>query len=138
MNLPSQTGWAEQMRPTSHNRIELGGCHVEYRQVPTRSARRLRLRVNLSGVEVVKPLGRSDDEVMAFLDQNEEWILDQLKRVERLRKIRVTEQRAGEILFRGECTKVRFEETTPDREAILSVWSMVRSWCGGDRVRGHQ
>ena len=96
------------MRPTGPSRIKLGGCHVEYRKVASRSARRLRIRVGLSGVEVVKPLGRSDDDVLSFLDKNEEWILDQLERVERLRKIRVTEQRAGEILFQGERTRVRF------------------------------
>jgi len=63
--------------------------------------------MGLSGIEVVKPLCRSDDDVLSFLDQNEEWILGQLERVERLRKIRVTEQLAGEILFRGERTRVR-------------------------------
>ena len=98
------------MRPTGHSQIKLRNRHVEYRQVASKSARRLRLRVTLSGVEVVKPLGRSDDDVLSFLDQNEEWIVDQLERVERLR-IRVTEQRAGEILFRGERTRERLEET---------------------------
>jgi predicted metal-dependent hydrolase len=99
------------MRPTGHSQIKLRNRHVEYRQVASKSARRLRLRVTLSGVEVVKPFGRSEDDVLSFLGQNEEWILNQLKRVERLRKIRVTEQQAGEILFRGERTKIRLEET---------------------------
>src|SRR5262249_55229853 len=96
--------------PTEHGQIKLRNRHVEYRQVASKSARRLRLRVTLSGVEVVKPLDRSEDDVSSFLGQNEQWILDQLKRVERLRKIRVIEQIAGEILFRGERTRVRLEE----------------------------
>jgi hypothetical protein len=99
------------MRPTDLSLVELSGQRVEYRQVASKSARKLRLRVTLNGVEVVKPPSRSHEDVLAFLEQNIEWILDQLKRVERLRKIRVPEHHAGEILFRGERTKVRFEET---------------------------
>jgi predicted metal-dependent hydrolase len=93
--------------------------------------------VGLSGVEVVKPLGRSDDDVLSFLDKNEEWILDQLERVERLRKIRVTEQRAGEILFQGERTRVRFEETTArSRGNLVSLvdGEIVVRWGPGSRT----
>ena len=100
------------MPSIDHKLIKLGGRRAEYRQVASRTARKLRVRVGLDGVEVVKPLGRSDDDVLSFLEQNEEWILDQLERVERLRKIRVIEQRPSEIIFRGDRTKVRFEATT--------------------------
>ena len=100
------------MRAGSHHQIDLGGRRVDYRLVASRSARKLRVRVGINGIEVVQPVNRTDDEVSAFLDQNEEWILDQLQRVDRLRKIRVTDRRRGEILFRGERTPVRIEGTT--------------------------
>ena len=100
------------MQSSGHGLVRLGGRQVEFRQIASRSARKLRLRVGLGGVEVVKPLGRSDDDVLSFLDQNEEWILNQLKRVERLRAIRVVQLQASEIPFRGERTKVRIEWTT--------------------------
>ena len=100
------------MRAGNHHQIKLGGRRVDYRLVASRSARRLRVRVGLNGIEVVQPVNRTDNDVSSFLDQNEEWILNQLERVERLRKIRVTDRRQGEILFRGESTRIRIEETT--------------------------
>jgi len=104
-------GWVEAMRSSSGHQIELDGRRIDYRVVTSRSARKLRLRVGLSGVEVVQPVGRCGDDVLSFLDRNEQWILNQLKRVDRLRKIRLTERRAGDILFRGEPTRVRIKET---------------------------
>jgi hypothetical protein len=59
----------------------------------------------------VKPLGRSDDDVLSFLDQNQAWILDQIKRVRRLQAIRVVAQPVGELLFRGEPRRVRVKQT---------------------------
>jgi len=99
------------MQAGSCHQVEIGGRRVDYVLVASRTARKLRLRVGLNGVEVVRPANRTETEVSAFLDQNEDWILDQLKRVERLRKIRLAERCAGKILFRGEHTKIRVEET---------------------------
>jgi predicted metal-dependent hydrolase len=99
------------MRAGDHHQIDLGGRRVDYRLITSRSARKLRIRVGIDGIEVVQPVYRTDDDVSGFLDRNEEWILDQLRRVERLRKIRVAERRAGEILFRGERTRVCVLET---------------------------
>jgi predicted metal-dependent hydrolase len=127
----------DEMRTGNLNQIELRGRRVDYRLVASWSARRLRLRVGLDGVEVVQPVNRTDEDVSAFLDQNEEWILDQLERVERLRKIRVTEQRAGEILFRGERTKVRFEETrarSRGNHVSLVDGEVVVRWGPGSRT----
>lgn len=99
------------MREGDHHQIELGGRQIEYRMIASQSARKLRVRVGINGIEVVQPVNRTDDDVSAFLDQNEEWILGQLRRVDRLRKIRVTDRRQGAILFRGERTPVRIEGT---------------------------
>jgi predicted metal-dependent hydrolase len=68
----------------------------------------------------VQPSNRAGDDVLCFLNRNGVWILDQLQRVERLRKIRAPERHLGEILFRGERTRVRIEE--------------MRTRLGGNRV----
>ena len=65
-------GLAEAMRAGTHHQIELSGRRVDYRLIASRSAHKLRLRVGLNGVEVVQPVNRTDDDVSAFLDQNEE------------------------------------------------------------------
>lgn len=98
------------MRVSQEHAIELRGRRVDYRVVSSRSARKLRVRVGPHGVEVVQPAKRSSEDVCAFLGTNAAWILEQLRRVERLHGMRRPEQRrAGEILFRGELTRVRIE-----------------------------
>jgi predicted metal-dependent hydrolase len=90
--------------------IMLRDRRVDYRLILSRSARKLRVRVGLNGVEVVQPVNRTDADILEFLDRNEKWIVDQLKRVDRLRKISVTHRKLGEILFRGEPTRIRIQE----------------------------
>jgi predicted metal-dependent hydrolase len=76
------------------------------------AARKIRVRVGPGGVEVVKPAARTVEDVSAFLNGHEEWILDQLQRVQRLGMVRQPAQhRADEILFRGETTRLRIETT---------------------------
>jgi predicted metal-dependent hydrolase len=100
------------MKAATHHEIRLGGRRVAYSVVRSRSARKLRLRVGPNGVEVVRPAARKSKEVAAFMDRHAAWILAQLKRVERLRGLRRSDQgRVGEILFRGEPTQVRVETT---------------------------
>ncbi len=100
------------MKAARQHQIQLGGRRIDYRVVRSRAARKLRVRVGPNGVEVVQPAARNGEDVSAFLDSNEAWILDQLQRVERLRSVRRPEQRrAGEILFRGEPTQLRIETT---------------------------
>jgi predicted metal-dependent hydrolase len=99
------------MRVGNHYQIDLDGLRVEYRLLSSRSTRKLRVRVGIDGIEVMRPFNRTDDDVSTFLDQNKRWILDQLKRVERLRSIRLPEQWLGEVLFRGERTRLRIEVT---------------------------
>ena len=99
------------MRTASHHQIELAGRRVDYRVVASRAALKLRVRVSLNGVEVVQPVGRTTGDVLSFLHANGPWIIDQLRRTERLQKIRVPERRKGELLYRGEeRTPVRIED----------------------------
>lgn len=101
------------MKPATHHQAQLGGHRIPYQVVRSGAARRLRVRVGLAGVEVVQPAGRDSADVLAFLHQHEGWILDQLRRVARLRSARrAAPRRAGEILFRGDPTQVSVETTT--------------------------
>jgi predicted metal-dependent hydrolase len=99
------------MRVGNHYQMDLDGRRVDYRPVASRLTRKLRVRVGINGIEVMQPVNRTENDVSTFLDQNKKWILDQLKRVERLQKIRLAERRLGEVLFRGERTKLRIEAT---------------------------
>jgi predicted metal-dependent hydrolase len=105
------------MQSSTQHQIRLGGRVVDYRLVRSKAARKLRLRVGPNGVEVVQPATRNGEEVSAFLSANGRWIVNQLERAERLRSVRRSMQRrAGEILLRGELTRVRIE-TTQSRAA---------------------
>lgn len=100
------------MKTASLSHIRLDGRLIDYRVVDSKTARKLRVRVGPNGVEVVQPTSRNGTDVTGFLAANEAWILDQLERVKRLRNVRLPVQnRAGEILFRGEPTKLRIELT---------------------------
>lgn len=103
------------MKASTEHRIRLGGRTIDYRLVRSTAARKLRVRVGPGGVEVVQPISRDGDEVPAFLAANGRWIVDQLKRAERLSRVRRPARRVGgEILFRGELTRIHIE-TTPSR-----------------------
>ena len=78
----------------------------------------------------VQPIDRTDADVISFLNCNGAWILDQLHRVERLRFIRVPERQLSEILFRGERTSVRLEETRENRVAFVDGEIVVQKSSG--------
>lgn len=100
------------MKVATQHQIRIDGRHIEYRVVRSNAARKLRLRVGPGGIEVVQPAARNGEDVSAFLDRHAAWILHQLKRTDGLRGLRrATQRRAGEILFRGEPTRVRIEIT---------------------------
>jgi predicted metal-dependent hydrolase len=91
--------------------IDLCGRTVNYRLINSKSARKLRVRVGVGGVEVVQPVAREDGEMALFLRRNESWIVEQLDRVERFRKVRRPQtQCAVEILYRGEPTLVEAKD----------------------------
>jgi len=100
------------MKVATQHRIRLGGRRIDYRIVRSKAATQLRVRVGPNGVEVAQPAARTGEDVFAFLGRNEAWILEQLRRAERLRGVRRPDwRRAGEMLFRGEPTIVRIEAT---------------------------
>ena len=98
------------MKAVTQQRIVLRGSHVDYDLVVSKAARHTRVRVGPGGVEVVQPAATSDEEVTAFLRQNQTWVLAQLDRVASFRALRRPARRqSGEILYRGELTRVRVE-----------------------------
>jgi len=104
--------------------LELNGRGVDYRVVSSRTARRLRLRVGLDGVEVVRPRARAEEEAQAFLQRHQDWVRDQVERIERLRVVRrPLPQRESEILFRGVATPVRILKPRDLRGANRIEWN---------------
>src|SRR5437016_2593550 len=111
MNWRRPTRGADAVKGATLHSIDLGGRTVEYHLVRSRTARKVRVRVGISGVEVVQPNGRGDEEVKAFLHANAAWIVGQLDRMEGFRKIRRPQHHAaGELLFRGTPTPIRVDE----------------------------
>ena len=100
------------MKAETQHHIRLDGKRVDYRLVASRTARKLRVRVGPNGVQVVRPVARRADDVGLFLRDNQQWVLDQIQRVESLGVVRRKQkpERSG-ILFRGELTPVRVEQT---------------------------
>lgn len=98
------------MKTLSQTRITVDGRQVDYRVIRSKSARKLRVRVGVRGVEVVQPDGRSEAEVIEFIQDNGPWIAGQLDRIERFQSIRRPKTiKAGTILLRGEPVTVTIE-----------------------------
>ena len=98
------------MKTATVDSINLGGRKLDFRLVHSSKAQRLRVRVGLAGIEVVQPKKREVGEVKTFLFSHQEWILDQLARVNRFRAVRKPQRKdSGEILFRGTPMRVRVE-----------------------------
>ncbi len=98
------------MKVTAINSTEVNGRRIEYRLVRSDSAKKLRIRVGVNGVDVVQPSGRLTEDVDCFVEANGPWILGQLQRIERLGAIRRPQSISkGSILFRGIATPIRIE-----------------------------
>ena len=117
------------MKPATLHQILLGSRPVEYRIVRSKAASKLRVRVGPNGVEVVQPVARGQRDVPSFLRRNEVWIVEQLRRAEKLRGVRLAERRRpGEILFRGEPVRLVIEATG------TSGWSTTITQVDGEIV----
>lgn len=99
---------AEALRQDTLRFIRLKGHDVECRVVPSRTARKLRIKVAVDLVQVVLPEDRTPEEAIRFLRENEAWVVEQLARVKRLSGIRRPISSApGKLMFRGEWLRVR-------------------------------
>lgn len=98
-------------KPKEQRTIQLGRHELAYRLVQSTSAKRLRLRVGISGIEVIQPRARNEEDAREFLQANEVWVLHQWQRIARFRNIRKTPAKnQNEILYRGQPTTVLVRE----------------------------
>lgn len=98
------------MRTITKQQISFNGRRVNYRLVRSNAAKKLRVRVGISGVEVLQPITRAQKDVTAFLKSNEKWIVGQLVRVERLRDVRKPSGQDGrQVMFRGKPTPIHIK-----------------------------
>jgi hypothetical protein len=96
--------------------ILLSGRKVEYQVKPSRTAKKLRIRVGPHGVQVVRPTARPDDDITRFLSHNQAWIIRQLDRAETLQAVIKSPSRDHRaILFRGGVTPVRIARSLSKR-----------------------
>lgn len=96
------------MKPATLSNIHLAGRRVDYRLIRSKAAKTLRVRVGPAGVEVVQPAAQRASAVEAFLHANDQWIIAQLERIERLHPVRRPQiNEGGEILYRGTPTPVQ-------------------------------
>lgn len=86
--------------------IHLAGQDIEYWLARSPTAKKLRIKVALDEIHVILPASRQAEEAREFLRQNAAWVIAQVERMNRYRAVRRPEQTAGEMLFRGEPTKV--------------------------------
>lgn len=98
------------MKSGSHETMVLEGRKIEYSLVSSRTARKLRVRVRLLGVDVVLPRSRTKEEACAFLRTNSRWLLEHIDRAERLRAVRRSQCHEATILYQGAETPVRVED----------------------------
>lgn len=86
-------------------RLDASDLDVELRQSTV--AKYMRIRVGTHGVAVVQPQGKTLGEVQGFLEENQQWVRDQLTRIKRLGALRkpLTSD-AGTLLVRGKATRV--------------------------------
>ena len=104
-----------------HAILDLDGRKVAYRVVASKKAEKMRIRIGLDGVDVIRPIGRDGSEVSGFLEANHGWIIHQLDRIERMRRVRVPLRQDGlSILYRGERTPVSIE-AKPRRRSTNKV-----------------
>lgn len=113
--------------------ILLDGQDVAYRLVHSQSARKLRIKVGLDGIEVVVPENRDNQEAIAFVTENRDWVIRQFERTEKLRALRRPEKKApGMILFCGELVPVNVIHSTawraPSKIALQD--GMISITCG--------
>lgn len=103
--------------------VIIDGRQVDFNVRATGSARRLRIRVAVDGVDVIHPSGMDARDAEAFVQANGLWVIRQLDRVSRLQAARTPRRvDAGVILYRGEPTRAFIEELPSDRRSNRVEW----------------
>lgn len=104
--------------PESTHTLLVSGQSIPYRVRISARARRLRITVSTSGVTVTLPKGVPTREAERFLQQNADWVKQQLERT--ARQAKPSPLPADVILWHGEATQLqRIEEA--DRKSRIRV-----------------
>lgn len=99
---------AEMIRASGIEHILPDEQNVICRFVRSKSAKKLRIKVKLGVVDIIIPKGREDEEGIAFLAQNQVWVIEQIQRVKQLSAVRLEHKRIrGQIYFLGELVPIR-------------------------------
>ena len=98
--------------------VRLGHRSVDYSVRFSKAAQRARIKVSPQGVEVILPAQAPADRAAAFLEENADWVLDQLAFVERMGSLRRPPRRAAPdaILLRGRETPLEMVEEESTRK----------------------
>ncbi len=111
------------IRKTSLHSIEVGEQRVNYKIRFSRVARRARIRVASAGVEVVLPANSKSDRAESLLQENGDWLLDQLAFFERAGsfRIEVSANESAYILFEGVKTATKVIEVDSHRRCARII-----------------
>lgn len=112
------------LRKVSFHTAEVGEQRVDYTIRISRAARRARIRVAPAGVEVVLPADSRLDRAESFLQENGEWLLDQLAFFKRAGsfRIQVGASESNHILFNGVKTTTEIVEDDSHRRCARIVF----------------
>lgn len=126
---------AEAICTNTLQHILLDGQDVACRFVCSKTAKKLRIKVTLDGVEVVVPEDREVQDGLAFVANNQAWVTAQLERARQLRAVRRPDKRMqGQVLFRGELVSVKVLRIdrwiAPNKVALEE--SGISITCGSD------
>lgn len=104
--------------PPALHTIDLGGETVEYTLRFSRKAKRQRIKVGVSGVEIVLPVCTDAQLASTFLTQHGNWVLRHLKRIRKLQTLRGAHdcQDKPSLLLRGRDVRVRVQDHPLDRQ----------------------
>lgn len=92
--------------------ILLDGQKVDYQLVRSKTAKKLRIKLKPSGIQIVVPIDREDKEAIAFLVEKRTWVLDQQARADQLRALRLPDkQTPGKLQFLGEPVPISLNQS---------------------------
>lgn len=98
------------MNVATTNVIVLGDKSVEYAVKASPSARRVRIRIGPAGVQVTVPKRSSDSRASTFLRENADWVLEQIRFVQRTGSLRTARRGAPAVSIQGRPVTLRTVE----------------------------
>ena len=118
------------MSVSTTNVIDLGDKSVEYAVRMSPTARRARIRVSQGGVQVIVPKLSPKLRASEFLRKNADWVLEQIRFVERAGSLRTAPTDGPAMMLEGRRVIVRVVEVPGSprfprvslSEEVITVW----------------